>query len=300
MPKTDAQIAAEADAVVAATGRVPPGVPTTAKPAGFDFAKYASKVDPLKDIRQQLTERREEAEGDKKRDLGLAIAGIGARIAGGKSQYALANIGEGLAAGLPELRKIGKDARERKDKDIALSMSVAAADQQAASAEREFAFKVHRGEMTDEQASEGLAIRRGQLKATIINTATASRDRARLLKESIRSAKAREARPSASVELFQMFRNLDDPKDRADAIRFFGKANTTMASQLKTAITAWAKIKEDVGEGPGTDAEARRVFLDRYGSLGYLLGTVSGQAGGGGPGPSLGKPLKITTKPDNY
>jgi len=219
-----------------------------APPGADDFDPYNFKLkgpDPYAEVKKQLAERKEGAASDKGRDIGLAIAGIGAGIAGGESQYALTNIGEGFSKGLPGLQKVFTDARARKDKDIALDTAMISADQAYKSAERKFALDVRNGDRTWQNAQQMMQLKRSELLSNTVNQMREGDHRERVLDEMARYHAALIAKPGGTVAGLQMVLDAK-PEDFEKLLKYSRTGNTVDAKLLVNSMSEWRRITRDL------------------------------------------------------
>ena len=156
-----------------------------------------------------MADRTADDDKNQNRDIGLAIAGIGAAIAGGTSQYAMTNIGQGFTKGLPGLQKVFDKADARKDKNLELNMAMVSADQSYKTAERNFALKVENRDISVEQAGKELNLKKSQLLASTINSMGERDDKKAALREQTRHHKAMEGKPGAAEAYGEFLLNLD-------------------------------------------------------------------------------------------
>ena len=285
---SDAQIRVRAQKI--AQSLAPGGAEKTGEAQPFVYS--GSGEDPFASVRGMLKERMAGAKSNKRMDMGLALANIGAQIASGKSQYAMTNIGEGFSKGFPGVQAALKSNRASKDKDLSLAMSLASADHAYKTSERDFAFKVHRGEMSDSVAREGLGIRRSQVEATILNTLTSSRDR----KEALKFRMAEAAKGPPTQQFATWFINLD--LKNQEAVRGMGGKNPGIKS-LADAGKAWSKFM--IAEGAPRSIKEMNEFERKFTLAHQYLapyGAMFAKAGradlGGGTGASAVKGGKYT------
>ena len=245
--RTEAEYLAAAQKQLGFTAKQP--ATAAAPPGADDFDPYNFKLkgpDPYAEVKKQLAERKEGAASDKGRDIGLAIAGIGAGIAGGESQFAVTNIGEGFSKGLPGLQKVFTDARARKDKDIALDTAMISADQAYKSAERKFALDVRNGDRTWENAKQQLQLKQSELLMNTVNQMRTGDYKERVLDETAKHHAALIAKPGGTVAALQMVLDAK-PKDLEKILKYSKTGKTLDDTLLVNSMSEWRKITRELG-----------------------------------------------------
>jgi len=215
--------------------------------AAFDPYNFTPKgPDPYAKVKEQLAERKASAASDKDMNIGLAIAGIGANIAGGESQFAATNIGEGFSKGLPGLQKVFTEARARKDKDIALDTAMISADQAYKSAERQFALDVRNGDRTYANAQQMMQLKKSELLSSTVNQMKEGEHRTAALKELAQYHDGLLKKPGGAVAALQMILGASD-KDYKRLLEYKRTGKTAGETTLVNGMSEWRKITRDLG-----------------------------------------------------
>jgi len=245
--RTEAELLAAAQKQLGFAATQPAAAATPPGTADFDPYNFTPKgPDPYAKVKEQLAERKASAASDKDMNIGLAIAGIGAGIAGGESQFAATNIGEGFSKGLPGLQKVFTEARARKDKDIALDTAMISADQAYKSAERKFALDVRSGDRTYENAQQQLQLKQSELLSNTVNKMREGDYKERVLDETARHHAALIKKPGGTVAALQMVLDAK-PEDLEKILKYSKTGKTLDQTTLVNGMSEWRKITKELG-----------------------------------------------------
>tara|TARA_R110000824_G_scaffold57045_1_gene155534 strand:+ start:4802 stop:6103 length:1302 start_codon:yes stop_codon:yes gene_type:complete len=140
-------------------------MPNAAKMQQMEYERLkATESDPYAKFADILSEREGKLEGQGDKDKWMALAEAGFAMAGGKSQYALSNIGEGASVGFKSLKDSKASRQAREDKNLALDMQLTGLNQQHQNKLRDIATEYAKGQTSTYQYNRKMEMAREQME----------------------------------------------------------------------------------------------------------------------------------------